>query len=509
MRKILLVLLLFFIFCIQTFSQVRFSKYYDNQTSNRINDLSKDLIQLNDSGYLIPIKSVAIYQVDTLGFAVTYLQVIRTNKYGDTLYQKSYQRKNFSISPWSITKINNGYLISGHIFDLVKYYNDTIGSKILLVKINEMGDTLWSKTLDIGDGDEFTQKLINTSDGGFAIMGQVCDKLETNCDVYLMKLDSNANMIWYKTYTWAENFWEGPTSFIQLPSKEYIITSYTEDIKSRVRYPYIIKTDSAGNLLWQKKLDIEGQEFGLVKDVCLASNNTYLFSGVIGRDDIPYEISKGWILRTDTSGNYIQNIKVGDENKYTSFEKIQEVRGNICIQGYTNNYNTVSLKPRVCLYAFNSSIEKLWRRAYQDSLLINQNYIIYNMISTMDRGFAMIGFGRNPKDSIQSQDVWLMKVDSMGCLYEQCIALGVDENISTSINELKIFPNPANQYLQIELEDKEYDIEIVDMLGKIVYRSVIQKEAKLELANFAEGVYILKAKDNSGNYYSKKFIVRH
>lgn len=506
MKKLSLFILVLFVFN-QSDAQHRFSKYYHNDIMLRTNNQAQDFEEMPDSGFLFPTISANLYKIDTLGFATTYVQIFRTNSNGDTLWQKLYRKPHFSISIRNIVKMNDGnYLIVGNEFDLVKYYNDTLGSKILLIKITPNGDTLWTKTLDIGDGDEFAKKVINTNDKGCAIVGQVCNKLETNCDMYIMKLDSNANLQWYKTFTWGTNYWESPTSVIQGHLGEYYLTSATQDLVTDIYYPYIVKVNSSGQLLWQKRFDNEGQNYAYMENLCFTKNNTILFAGVIG-DNIPiYSITKGWIVRTDTSGNVIYNFKHGENNLFTFFNFISEFGNNIIVSGATNNYNVNSLSSRTCLYSFTNNGNVNWKRVYQDSLTNKATYITYQTKQTFDGGFAMIGFGDNPKDTLINQDVWLLKVDSMGCLYNNCLSMGVENDVHIE-SVIKVYPNPNNGIINIESDLSIIKIEFIDTFGRIVFKELINKIGSINVAQFPPGLYHLRMETEDGKFYTEKVMI--
>ena len=498
MRNLLLTLFMILIFS-QSDAQHRFSKYYHNDIALRTNNQAQDFIEMPDSGFMFPTISTNIYKVDTLGFATTYVQIFRTNANGDTLWQRLYQKPHFSITIRNIVKTSNGnYLIVGNEFDLVKYKNDTLGSKIMLIKITSSGDTLWTKTLDIGDGDEFAKKVINTNDNGFAILGQVCNKKETNCDMYLMKLDSNANLQWYKTFTWGTNYWENPTSVLQTINGDYYLTSATREKSLNIQSGYLVKTDVLGNLKWQKKTDNEGAEGTYLTNVSSGNSNTLLLCGLMGFGNY----TKGWLLRIDTSGEYLLNKKIGENNKYTSLTYVQEFQNNIFVQGETNNYNSIKEFNRTCLYKYTSIGEVVWKRVYQDSLKERSVYITYQTKQTLDGGFAMIGFGYNPKDTLKNQDVWLLKVDSMGCLYDNCLSMGVENDVlNKSVS--KVYPNPATNLLYIESNQNIDRYIIYNLLGEKQLDG--SYNSSVDISMLAKGMYLIQIESES-TFSKIKFI---
>ena len=88
-------------------------------------------------------------------------------------------------------------------------------------------------------------------------------------------------------------------------------------------------------------------------------------------------------------------------------------------------------------------------------------------------------------------------------------------NIKEVINTKKsitIFPNPVKNKFSINLENIEAaNIAVFNMLGKTVFSSTIKGNNPLELSKsngFKSGIYLLKAIDNTGKTYAKKFIVK-
>lgn len=486
-----------------TKGQVKFNKYINNQGFYKAADQALDIEQLKDNSYLVPSISIAIFTEDTLGFAKTATVIYKLNTNGDTVLEKSYSKEKFQEKIRQIEYINNNnFLLAGNVFDLVKYHQDTIGSFILLIKINQNGDTLWRRTLNIGDGDEFVSNLIKTKDGGFAILGQVCDKLETNCDAYLMKLDSNANLLWYRIYTWDIDSWELPQKVLETKNGEFVFTIASNKIRTEVYSPHIVKTNSNGAILWQKIVP-NSQFYGYFEDVIETNSGNYLFGGVIGDNRLPNDSYKAWLLKTDTSGNILYEKMIGDDNKFTFINKLFEIDNNVIIQGQTDNYNIPNSNSPSCilLYRLDTLGNTIWRRVYKDSLVTNGVYIVYNTIQTNDKGFAMVGFGRNPKDTLNTQDVWVLKVDSLGCLYDNnCLSLGIDEVLNT--DQLIIYPNPAQNELNIinkEINNDSSSYEIYSLDGRRIQTGFIINN-KINISSLNSGLYLLKTESGVGRF---------
>ena len=75
-------------------------------------------------------------------------------------------------------------------------------------------------------------------------------------------------------------------------------------------------------------------------------------------------------------------------------------------------------------------------------------------------------------------------------------------------NELKIFPNPADEYLNIHLagSNKKISFEIYNILGERVISKQLLSEQKINIRELPAGIYILRMLSEKFHYF-KKFIV--
>ncbi len=78
-------------------------------------------------------------------------------------------------------------------------------------------------------------------------------------------------------------------------------------------------------------------------------------------------------------------------------------------------------------------------------------------------------------------------------------ATGINQN---NINEIKIYPNPANNQINILINSKINKVEIYDLNGRLV---LVDEGAEINIQELDKGMYILKAQTELG-VYSAKFI---
>ena len=89
--------------------------------------------------------------------------------------------------------------------------------------------------------------------------------------------------------------------------------------------------------------------------------------------------------------------------------------------------------------------------------------------------------------------------------------VSMDEIIITQdeikIDNFKLYPNPANQELNILLNSIDNIISIYNLQGKIVKQIFVSaNNCKLNITNLSSGMYVVEVKNNEGRKF-KKFII--
>ena len=101
-----------------------------------------------------------------------------------------------------------------------------------------------------------TNQMRQTSDGGYIFCGSCFKDTSKNGDAFLMKTDANGKVEWQKTFGGVSTdlFYK----VIQTSDGGYVAVGYTQSFgfgMTRGDYladAYMVKTDSKGNMLWQK-----------------------------------------------------------------------------------------------------------------------------------------------------------------------------------------------------------------------------------------------------------------
>ena len=137
--------------------------------------------------------------------------------------------------------------------------SSTVGNgEGLLMKFNNLGDTIWTKNFGYGLGT--TEALTKLSDGSILVAGE-SEKFVNSCliagnceTVWLTKFDQNGNLKWSKYYQ--------DSSLLNWDQTRDVITSSGDTTYVLGDY-HILKIDGSGNRIWLKKLSLRSNFYGI------------------------------------------------------------------------------------------------------------------------------------------------------------------------------------------------------------------------------------------------------
>ncbi|MGB0429155.1 MAG: T9SS type A sorting domain-containing protein [Bacteroidia bacterium] len=75
-------------------------------------------------------------------------------------------------------------------------------------------------------------------------------------------------------------------------------------------------------------------------------------------------------------------------------------------------------------------------------------------------------------------------------------------------NPISIFPNPANNYIQVKIDNLKGQIILTDINGRVLKTSLIDNETIINLNEYKTGVYILTFKSNMDQTFQKRLIIK-
>jgi len=220
-------------------------------------DQAWDAQQTTDRGYIMA------------GFTASFgagnrdFYLVKTDSLGDTLWTRTYGGSNSDEANAVEQTTDGGYMIAGYTSSF-----GAGGQDFYLVKTDNVGDTLWTRTYG-GNSDENAWDAQQTTDGGYVLAGNVSDHV----DIYVVKTDSMGDALWTRTY----GFYSKADAINQPPSGYALHQNYPNPFNPSTQIAYDLT--GAGHVSL-KVFDLLGREIRtLVSGVQSPGSHSVAFDG--------------------------------------------------------------------------------------------------------------------------------------------------------------------------------------------------------------------------------------
>ncbi len=314
----------------------------------------------------------------------------------DTLWTKTYGGTNIDVGYAVQQTSDAGFIITGY----TRSFGTISGRNVWLIKTDPFGNQLWNKTFG-GNNDEEGNAVQQTTDGGYIIAGYTKSLGAGLNDVYLIKTDTAGNLVWSKTFGGTQD--EEAYSVQQTTDGGYIIAGATSSYGAGSRDVWLIKTDQNGNDIWKKTLG--GMSSDGARFVQQTSDGGFIITGwtySLG----PGAVGNVLLIKTDSSGNQIWFKAFGGTDVDRGYCVKQLLEGGYLITGYTAS--TGAGLDDMLLIKTDSNGNTIWEKTYGGSGRDYGN----GVIQTNDGGYVVAGYTLSY--GAGSEDVWIVKTDSSG-----------------------------------------------------------------------------------------------
>lgn len=319
------------------------SKLWEKDYGKEEFEWGYSIVNSNVSGFLI------VGDQTSKGHNKSDFYLVKTDKQGTLLWESTIGGPHNYYAEHIISTPDSNYVIVGTYFTANNVIID-----VYLTKIDESGNELWTKTLDVGGKDRGLY-IQNTMDGGYVICGW------NGLNSILIKTDADGIEIWNKEYQLKE---KSSAGCVQLTTDGgYIITGTLGGAGNAEIF--LLKTNSAGDSSWCKYFKgIARASNGFVQQTSgggylllgntrdtIGYNNPSLDPPVINKSDI-------YLIRTDALGATIWSKYIGGNNTSENGNCLQKTSdGGFIIAGGIYDYVSSST---TYLVKLNSNGDILW-----------------------------------------------------------------------------------------------------------------------------------------------------
>ena len=351
MKRTASALMLIFVFLIASaVPLVAASSFFDRTYEGKGIGKAFSVVQTSDGGY-----ALIGYTQNTSAFS-SVCWLVKTDPEGNVEWNKTYETG----SAYSILQNSDGgYILAGGTSTF-----GAGGSDFWLVKTDSSGDIEWNQTYG-GQYGESVHSMVQTSDGGYALVGETESFGAKFTDFLLVKTDSFGNMEWNQTYD-AIGGRDYAPYVIQASDGGYVLVGRTQSSVVEGYDCWLIKTDSFGAIEWDQTYRVVGDPYP---------------NSIVQIGDGGYAIAGGpdyWLVKTDSSGNTEWNRTYTLSRKGDRCNCMIQTKDGSYLLGGIKSYNLMSLTKT------DSSGNMQWNQTY--------GYGATNsVIQTSDGGYALTG----------------------------------------------------------------------------------------------------------------------
>jgi hypothetical protein len=326
--------------------------------------------------------------------------------FGQTIFQKTYGGTDWDQGECIQRTIDGGYIISGGTFSYGAGNYD-----VYLVKTNAVGDTLWTKTIG-GSSDEYGWYVSTIAEEGYIVTGYTLSVGAGTADVLLIRTDAAGNPVWQKTYGGLS----ADVGICVKPTTDggFIVSAHSFSFTSSNYDAYLLKTDANGTLLWSRSY---GAFFNdIARSVHQTPDNGFImvgttFNTIADSNDV-------YVIRTDSVGDTLWTKAIGGSGIDDGEEIKPTADGGFIIAGETRSFGAGNFD--ACLIKIDANGNSEWSKTY-GGVGVDFGFCVQQ---TTDGGFILGGYTNS--FGAGSTDAYLNRTDSLGNLLWSKTIGGVD-----------------------------------------------------------------------------------
>ncbi len=258
---------------------------------------------------------------------------------GNIVWVKSIGNPTHHLMPVSVKTTNDkGVIVVGFRSDSIDG-TSTVGADATgyVAKTDSTGKLIWSKGFDRQPGVDRLNAAVETA-GGFVLAGITMDSVGNSMGC-MIKVGRTGITIWRKAYS-------DPVRDIQalIRDNDFLVALcnigpfYGSQISNDIT---LLKTDSNGVVVWAKQLHFNDTVVG--EYVIRANDGGYIVLGYIANDYHSSDSNKCFLLKTDSAGNLQWCRRIGDYSNYGYWgHSLQQLsNGDLLVSGEYYNSTRV------------------------------------------------------------------------------------------------------------------------------------------------------------------------
>lgn len=424
---------------------------------------------------------------------------------------------------------DGGYILAGS--DFCAGWQDSIGNHgardFMVVKLDHNGEIEWIKDYG-GSSNEEAWSIDQSADGGYIVGGfsgssdgDAAGNAPWYMDCWVIKLDADGNLLWQNMYGGGN--YDYINSISCTPDGGYVFAGYSGSKDTDVTGTHwggsdydmwVVKLDATGNITWQNSYGGSGED--IANSIDLTNDGGYIVAGstashdglVTGNHNIQYDKKDFWLIKLSSTGGLTWQKCFGGTGDDYAYSVQQTSDGGYIVGGTisptdTNSVDITGFHGNAGTDYWIVKTDGTGNLTWQRALGGHGQEDGRTVAETSDGGYIMVGTELSNDGDVEYTDdvinghTWVVKLGGNGA--------GVEES---AFGNLNIYPNPANEVLNITDIPDGTTVKITDLSGQLISGSKnTGGELKLDVSAFVNGIYFIEMEHN-GSVINKKIILQ-
>ncbi len=308
----------------------------------------------DDGGYLVRRNSDGSFVVGgltaSIGAGGTDFWLVRFNESGTVAWQKTYGTTGDDHGEILATS-DGGYALCG-------FSPAGLGqNQAWLAKLDANGNLQWQRQIGTGQSGYSAAQLL--ADGGFLFSGTALDVNTFTFTFRLARLNASGAMVWQKEYPSARVLAGVPQ---QLADGSFIVSGTSIDMERQTSDAWVMKLASNGSIEWQRTFGGEGDEAG---GVVTPTSGGYLLAARTSSfgPDAGGDTFNAWLLKLDTAGNILWQRVYGGTGDEFGFPFV--LADGFLFAGYTDSFGAGGMDTFFATLDASGNVQ--WAKSYGGS----------------------------------------------------------------------------------------------------------------------------------------------
>ncbi len=321
--------------------------------------------------------------------------LLKIDELGNEIWSRSYSEINGSHWGNSVFQtIDGGYIIAG--------------AQNTIIKTDSIGLLQWYYILPYSYS-HYVEDVIQTFAGDYIVVGGVGGDPSTSGhnqkgQAFILRMSEGGGIQWVKRYGISNTPNDSFLGVVQADDGGFVLAGEKLQDRNFEFYDHfwIVKTDGNGDMEWSHELG--GNLWDEALDIVKLSDDSYI---ITGKKSLSSTNLNMWVMRISSDGTILWQADHGNSNYDTGTSlTVSENEEIIAVVGYTRNSSTSPFKYRIWGVDVATG-QVIWNKIHGG----NSDDKALGVVDSYDQGFSIVGSSY----SFGSDRVtWLVKTDSLG-----------------------------------------------------------------------------------------------